>query len=529
MKFENLNLSNELLKAIQEKNYKEATYIQSATIPSILNNGDVIGHSQTGTGKTAAFLIPLIQRINKDNYKNINSIILAPTRELAIQINDELMQLSKYISYIKSTTIYGGVAINKQIQALKTNITIVVGTPGRILDHLKRKTLKLNKCQTIVLDEADEMLNMGFKEDIEKIISYLNIEHQTILFSATMPKAILDLKDNYQNNPIYIKNPSNDVTSKQIHQYYYEVNNKDKTTALLQLLMIYEYNLAIIFCNTKKTVDDLVLKLIYRGFLASSIHGDMKQENRQIILQQFKKRQLNILVATDVAARGLDINNMDIVINYDYPTEDQYYIHRIGRTGRANKEGIAITFLTPRQKNLIKVINKKTKSKIIKKEMPKHKEIVEKRLNTLEKEIYDNLDINIPNIITNTITNLNNEHISNEKIASYLLYKFIGKEQFEKPIKPIVEDSLIVKNKKQSTILVNIGHNQKVQPSNFVSAIASISGLNGKYIGKINIKKDESFINIPLDYDKKIVKLLNNTLIKGIKVKVTLYKSNIKL
>ncbi len=521
MKFTELGLSKELIKAVEDMNYQEATYIQSACYPIILSGGDIIGQSQTGTGKTAAFAIPIIEKLSSQNSKKPQAIILAPTRELALQVTNEIRKFSKYKEGLRVVTLYGGTPINKQIQELKGNNAIVVGTPGRILDHINRKTLRLDECKTIVLDEADEMLNMGFREDIEAVMDKIDSEHQTILFSATMPKAILEIAKTYQNNPVHIKTPVKELTASKITQEYYEVNQGDKKRALFQLMQVYNYNLAMIFCNTKKMVDDLCADLVSKGYAAAAIHGDMKQEMRIQVLEKFKARKINILICTDVAARGIDVDDMDIVFNYDYPSEDEYYVHRIGRTGRAFKDGIAVTLFTPRQRHIIKYVEAKTKVKLVKKELPKSKDILNMRLNKMVNEIETSINAEIPSEITTMVADLKDKY-DLEKLTEVLIYKVLGKEVFDEIKAPNESNSLRATLKDKITLLINIGRKHDVQPAHIVSAIAESSGLDGKDIGKIKIRDRETSVDIPKEFEEKVIEALRNTTIKSYKVEVSI-------
>ena len=520
MKFKDLGLSIELLKAIDDLNYQEATYIQSACYPIITNGGDIIGQSQTGTGKTAAFAIPIIEHLVPNKSKKPQVIVLTPTRELALQVTNEIRKFSKYKEGVRVVTLYGGTPITKQITELKGNNSIIVGTPGRILDHINRKTLRLDECKTIVLDEADEMLNMGFREDIEAVMDKIDASHQTILFSATMPKAILEIAKTYQNNPVHIKTPVKELTASKITQEYYEVNQGDKRRALFQLMQVYNYNLAMIFCNTKKMVDDLTSELVSKGYAAAAIHGDMKQEMRIQVLEKFKQRKINILICTDVAARGIDVDDMDIVFNYDYPMEDEYYIHRIGRTGRAFKDGLAVTLFTPRQRNVIKYIEAKTKAKLIKKDLPKSKDIIQLRINKMVNEIESTINLDVPNEITEIVNNLK-EKYELDQITRHLIYKLLGQEIFEE-IKVEVKDTIRPKRKDMATLILNIGRRNEVQPAHIVSAIAESTGLEGKNIGKIKIFDQETLVDIPNEFKDKIAETLNKTKIKNLEVTAVL-------
>lgn len=524
MKFNELNLSKELLRAIDDIGYEEATYIQEKCIPLILEGKDIIGQSQTGTGKTAAFAIPLIETIIPSETRRPKALILVPTRELNLQVTDEIRKFTKYKEGIKTVSVYGGTTIQKQIQDIKKGAEIIVGTPGRIIDHLDRKTLKLDECETLILDEADEMLNMGFREDIETIISKLNTNRQTILFSATMPKAILDITHLYQVNPVHIKTKQKEVSASTISQCYYEVNQSDKKIAIMQLLQMHKPKLSMIFCNTKKMVDELCSFLVSKGYPAAAIHGDMKQEMRLAVLQKFKAGLINILIATDVAARGIDIENMDIVFNYDYPQEDEYYIHRIGRTGRAGNKGMAITLITTRQRHLIKNIEKKANATIEKKELPSGDEMLKIQASQIKDEIDKALAKYIPYEIDKIIDELILSGYDLHDVTKALIYKNMGLDLFEELHKPKEENSLVVTHKGTTTIEISLGKNYEIQPAHIVSAIAEASGLNGKDVGKIKVKDNYSLVEIPSQYDKLIIGCLKNTTIKDHNFMVNIYK-----
>ena len=336
-------LDNRIVRAIREMGFEKLSPIQEQAIPYLLQGEDIIGQAQTGTGKTAAFGIPAIQHINPD-VKKLQTIILCPTRELAIQAAEELRKIAKYMHGIKVLPVYGGQDISRQIKALKGGVQIIIGTPGRLMDHLRRKTIRPDHVKTIVLDEADEMLNMGFREDIETVLEYLPQEHQTVLFSATMPKPILEITRKYQHDAINIKIVKKELTVANIDQYYYDVKRKDKIDVLTRLLDYYNPKLSLVFCNTKKMVDELAYELCGRGYSAEGLHGDMKQVQRDRVMKNFRNGKTDILIATDVAARGIDVDDVEAVFNYDLPQDDEYYVHRIGRTGRAGRCGKAFSF-----------------------------------------------------------------------------------------------------------------------------------------------------------------------------------------
>ena len=344
VRFDEMGIIPQILRGVEEMGFEEMTPIQAQAIPAVMEGGDVIGQAQTGTGKTAAFGIPILQKIDTSR-KSTQVLVLSPTRELAIQVAEEIRNLGKYMHGVKILPVYGGQDITKQIRSLKGGIQIIVGTPGRVMDHLRRKTIRCDEVNTIVLDEADEMLNMGFREDIETVLEYLPKERQTVLFSATMPKPILDITRKYQHDATMIKVTKKELTVSNIEQYYYDVKRKDKVDVLSRLLDYYNPKVSIVFCNTKRMVDELARELTMRGYFAEGLHGDMKQGQRDRVMNNFRKGNTDILIATDVAARGLDIDDVEAVFNYDIPQDDEYYVHRIGRTGRAGRTGKAFSFV----------------------------------------------------------------------------------------------------------------------------------------------------------------------------------------
>jgi ATP-dependent RNA helicase DeaD len=360
--FQELGLSNELMRAISRMGFEETTPIQAETIPLSLQNKDVIGQAQTGTGKTAAFGIPLIEKINPKT-DVIQGLVVAPTRELAIQVSEELYKIGA-VKRVRILPIYGGQDIERQIRALKKRPHIIVGTPGRIIDHINRKTIRLDHVHTVVLDEADEMLNMGFVDDIEAILSHVPTKRQTLLFSATMPEPIRRIAERFMDNPQLVKVKAKEMTVPNIEQYYLEVQEKRKFDILTRLLDIQAPELAIVFGRTKRRVDELAEALNLRGYAAEGIHGDLSQAKRLSVLRKFKEGAIEILVATDVAARGLDISGVTHVYNFDIPQDPESYVHRIGRTGRAGKTGMAMTFVTPRETGQLHNIEKTTKRKM---------------------------------------------------------------------------------------------------------------------------------------------------------------------
>ena len=361
-------LDERIRRALQDMGFDRLTPIQEQAIPELLKGGDIIGQAQTGTGKTAAFGIPLIQKVNPE-VRKLQAVVLCPTRELAIQAALELRKIAKYMEGLRILPVYGGQDIMRQIKALP-GVQIVVGTPGRVMDHMRRHTIKLDDVSMAVLDEADEMLNMGFREDMEVILGAIPGEHQTALFSATMPKPILEITGKFQNNAAHVKVAAKELTIPLVEQKYYMVKNQDKDAATVRLLEYYQPKLCLIFCNTKAKVDELAEVLKKKGFQAEGIHGDLIQHQRDVVMGRFRSGVTNILIATDVVARGIDVDNVEIVINYDLPQDIEYYVHRIGRTGRAGKSGQSCTFVNARELYRVREIERFCKTTIEEKRLP---------------------------------------------------------------------------------------------------------------------------------------------------------------
>lgn len=390
--FTELNLSEELLSSIERSGFEEATPIQEATIPLALEGRDVIGQAQTGTGKTAAFGLPMLEKIDPNNAQ-LQGLVIAPTRELAIQTQEELYRLGRD-KKIRVQAVYGGADINRQIRQLKNRPHIVVGTPGRMLDHINRHTLKLSTVQTLVLDEADEMLNMGFLEDIEAIISKVPEQRQTLLFSATMPPEIKNIGVQFMQNPEHVRIKTKEMTADLIEQFFVRAKEYEKFDIMTRLLDVQIPELTIVFGRTKRRVDELAKGLEARGYKAEGIHGDLSQQKRMSVLRSFKNGDLDILVATDVAARGLDISGVTHVYNYDIPQDPESYVHRIGRTGRAGKMGVSVTFVTPNEMSYLHVIENLTKKRMTPLRPPTEKEAFKGQLGQAMEEIEAKMDEN---------------------------------------------------------------------------------------------------------------------------------------
>ena len=390
MKFSELNLKPEILQAIERAGFEEATPIQAQTIPLALSGKDVIGQAQTGTGKTAAFGLPILQNLDQQ-HDSIQAIVIEPTRELAIQTQEELYRLGRD-EKARVQVVYGGADIRRQINALKQTPAILVGTPGRLLDHLKRKTIDLSKVKTIVLDEADEMLDMGFIQDIESILKYASSKHQTLLFSATMPKPIMRISEKFMHDPEIVQIKGKELTANLIDQYFVRAKENEKFDILCRLIDVQNPSLAVIFGRTKRRVDELTRGLQARGYNAAGIHGDLSQGKRMSVLKRFRKGQLDILVATDVAARGLDISGVSHVYNYDIPQDPDSYVHRIGRTGRAGQNGMSVTFVTPNEIGYMKEIEDLTHKKMMPLRPPSDEDAFKGQLKAANKKVVELLD-----------------------------------------------------------------------------------------------------------------------------------------
>ncbi len=385
MRYEDAKIDERILRAVKELGYEEMTPIQEQAIPLFMTGQDMIGQAQTGTGKTAAFGIPILQKIDPDN-RNLQAVILCPTRELAMQAAEELRKFSKYMHGIKVLPIYGGQDIVRQIKNLKGGAQIIVGTPGRVMDHMRRHTLRMENVHTVVLDEADEMLNMGFREDIETILRQMPEQRQTGLFSATMPGPILELTKTYQKNAVYVKMTPEEVTIPLIKQAYYQVRRQDKEEVLCRLIDYYDPKRALIFCNTKRMVDELTEHLKERGYEAEGLHGDLSQHQRDTVMNLFRSGRAGILIATDVAARGIDVNDVEAVYNYDVPEDIEYYVHRIGRTGRAGKTGRSFTLVVGREAYKIRDIERACRTKIRERKIPGAADITARKASKILRE-----------------------------------------------------------------------------------------------------------------------------------------------
>ncbi|MFZ5965886.1 MAG: DEAD/DEAH box helicase [Bacillota bacterium] len=514
--FKKLGLRNEILKAIDDLGFEEPTPIQKAAIPVMNEGKDIIGQAQTGTGKTAAFGIPAMEKIDLSK-KTPQVLILAPTRELALQISDELRKFSKYMHGIKTLAIYGGQPIERQIKALKAGVQIVVGTPGRMLDHINRHTIKLKDIRTVVLDEADQMLDMGFQEDIESILKETPEERQTVLFSATIPREIEELAKKYQKKPLKIKVVHEELTVPSIEQYYYEVKPNEKMEVLSRLVDMEKSGLGVIFCRTKKGVDELVESLQSRGYFVEGIHGDMKQSQRERVMKKFRDGTIELLVATDVAARGIDVENVSIVINYDIPEDLEYYVHRIGRTGRAGKAGVAYTFVTGRQIGLLKSIERFTKTKIKRKKVPSLNDLAERQREVFTKRITKVIEGGHLTSYISFVEGLADEY-STIDIAAALAKIVMEKDKVELIYDNDPFENTGAKESGMARIFVNIGRRDRIQVKEILGVIAKEGGVPGRSVGTIDMLDKFTFVEIPMEYASSCIEKINKARLKGKKI-----------
>lgn len=534
VRFDELQLDERILRAVTDMGFEAASPIQAQAIPTQLEGLDIIGQAQTGTGKTAAFGIPLLQRVDPKK-KKLQAIALCPTRELAIQVAEEVRKLAKYMHGIKVLPIYGGQDIVKQIRSLKDGTQIIIGTPGRVMDHMRRKTIKCDHVHTVIMDEADEMLNMGFLEDMETILSQLPEERQTVMFSATMPPAIQEIAKKFQNDPVIVKVVKKELTVPKVTQYYYEVKPKTKLEVMCRLLDLYAPKRSVAFCNTKRQVDELVQALQGRGYFAEGLHGDLKQIQRDRVMNSFRNGKTEILVATDVAARGIDVDDVEAVFNYDIPQDDEYYVHRIGRTGRAGREGIAFNFAVGKEVYKLRDIQRYCKTKIIPQPIPSLNDItaikMEKILEQVEEIMNDNDLSEMVNLIEKKLLE---EDYTSLDLAAALLKMSMGDDNED-----IIDNSRPARSlddldhygsrdggRRNSSrgrrdsddmarLFINIGKNQNIRPGDILGAIAGESGMPGKMVGSIDMYDKYTFVEVPRESADTVLKAMKNVKIKG--------------
>lgn len=516
MTFEEMCLDTRIMRAIAEMGFEQPSPIQAQSIPIAVEGKDMIGQARTGTGKTASFGIPMLQRINPKD-KSLQAIVLCPTRELAIQSANEIRKLAKFLHGIKVLPIYGGQEISKQIRSLKGGVQIVIGTPGRVMDHLRRHTLKPQTVDIVVLDEADEMLNMGFREDIETILGQLPEERQTMLFSATMPKPILEIAKRYLHEPEIVKVIQKELTVPKIEQYYYEVNPRKKNEVLSRLLDMYDPSLSLVFCNTKRKVDELVADLKGRGYFAEGLHGDMKQSQRDRVMNGFRNGRIGILVATDVAARGIDVDDVEAVFNYDVPQDDEYYVHRIGRTGRAGREGRAFTLVVGKEIYKLKDIQRYCKTKIRRQPIPSVNDVAAIKVEKLLEQAGELIATDGLGRMMDLLEEyLDGSDYSATEMAAALLAMQLGETSTQTLPKEEFGDTGAEPG--MVRMFMNIGKKDRVRIGDILGAVAGESGMEGALVGTIDMYDNFSFVEVPQEYAAAVLEAMNHSKIKGRRV-----------
>ncbi len=519
----NIGLKQEIQKAVEEMGFVAWSEIQELTIPLLLAGKDVIGHSHTGTGKTAAYGIPILERIDF-NLEAVQALIICPTRELAVQIKDEIMRIAKYMEKCRIVTVYGGDPIQNQIYAIKKKPQIIVGTPGRTIDLLDRKILKFEQLQIMVLDEADEMLKMGFQEDIEKIFQAIPAERQTMMFSATMPRSVMGLAKSYMNEPELVKVIGEEQTNSDVSQYYYKVKRENKTEALYRLLNVYHPKLSLIFCNTKAKVDELTQELIERGVNCDKIHGDLPQTTRLDVLKKFHNGIIDVMVATDVAARGLDIREVEAVFNYDVPEKADYYVHRIGRTGRMGDTGYSFTLVSKGEMKEIEEIERIIKAKIKKRAIPTYDKVLDVKNDKLIQQVQDLVakgDLDKEYAIMNKMIASN---LTEDQIIAGLLKMVVRESTVEANQADINEEfeakkfafaGAPVDNAGLVRFHLNVGKVDNLVVSDVLDFICGKVKLQRRDVQNIAILTEFTFFSVPAAVKEEVFGKLSGTRLKG--------------
>jgi ATP-dependent RNA helicase DeaD len=525
MLFSEMNLLPEIFRAVEEVGYTEATEIQAGTIPLILEGKDLIGRSNTGTGKTAAFGIPIVQMVARRGRERGQVLILSPTRELAMQTGEEVRRFSKYLQNVKAAVVCGGESMPPQIRQLRT-AQIIIGTPGRIMDHMRRRTLSLENLKTVVLDEADEMLNMGFLEDIQTILKEAPEGRQTVLFSATMPPAIMKVTKEFQTAPRLVATDKGQKTVDNISQFYYSVPRDDKTSALKLLLEYHRPRRALVFCNTKKTVDQLCEQLNGDGFQAAGLHGDLKQNQRNQVMNDFKNGRVGILVATDVAARGIDVDDVDAVFNYDIPDEDEYYIHRIGRTGRAGKAGTSYTLAASRgQMQRVHSLERFMDLKIQEAPVPNVEDIQARRLKKFKRSVEELAGENRLPEWTAFVEGLEQDGCEPKSIAAALCKILFDKNKRLGTLKNVRKVEPASSGNGKARLQIDIGSDSRINADFIIGTIVETTGLPVGAVGKIEISGDRSTVEMNPADAELVLKKMNGYRMKRRTVHVTIAKT----
>ncbi|MFC0558536.1 DEAD/DEAH box helicase [Halalkalibacter alkalisediminis] len=514
MYFNDFQISESVKKAIKDMGFEEPSPIQEKAIPVILEGGDVIGQAQTGTGKTAAFGIPVVDKVTSDRF--VQALILTPTRELAIQVSGELQKLSVH-KPIRTLPIYGGQSIGHQIRALKQGVQVVIGTPGRILDHLRRQTLQLDRVHTIVLDEADEMLDMGFVDDIEAILRQVNTDRQTLLFSATMPPAIKKLSHKYMTTPKMVTINKGEVTAPLIDQMYYKVLERNKIESLCRIIDSEDIELGILFCRTKKGVAELAEALQARGYLADGLHGDLTQSQRDSVMKKFRDSSIEFLIATDVAARGIDVDNVTHVINYDIPQDPESYVHRIGRTGRAGRKGLALTLVTPREMKHLRSIEQEIKMTIPSQDVPTIEEVVVKQQGSWKKLISDAIETGGKEmeLFSPLVDEVLDEFSARDVVSALLKMNFSPSSSTDESGYNFGDTGAA---KGMVRFFINVGRNVNMTPKILIEAISDLVGIPSKSVGKIDIFENFTFVEVPEEAAPFVYEALRYSRINGARV-----------
>lgn len=525
--FEDLHLDRKILAALKDMGFEEPSPIQKGAIPLALEGEDLIGQAQTGTGKTAAFGIPIIQKINEKD-RHIQALVMSPTRELCIQVADEISKIGR-TKRVRVLPVYGGQPIERQIRSLKRGIQVVIGTPGRLLDHIRRGTIDLEYVNFLVLDEADEMLDMGFVDDMENIIKNVPPERQTMLFSATMPRPILSISKKYMRAPKMVAIHKEVVTAPTIDQYYYET--RDKVDGLCRILDTTDDCKMIVFCRTKKGVDELVIALATRGYEAEGLHGDLSQNQRDRVMKKFRSGQVDILVATDVAARGLDIDNITHVVNFDVPSDSESYVHRIGRTGRAGNSGVALTFITPREFRQLKLIERSIKTKILRGTLPTDASVLERQREQIVSKMQTILEQDRYQDYLPIVETLEKDYDIQDIAAAALKFMQEGAKALEEPEEEgeSLPDSLANTGAKPGMVrlFINIGRSSRVTVRDIVQSIAIEAEIPARSIGRISIYDKFSFVEVPMEYAEKVLGVMHRNTIRGCRVNMEPAKARV--
>ncbi len=576
--FAELGLSPEVLKAVARMGFEEASPVQSAAIPVLLSGRDVVGQSQTGSGKTAAFAIPLIEKI-KGERRVPQALILLPTRELAMQVAEEVAKLALFKKGVRELPIYGGASYDRQLRGLRDGAQIIIGTPGRVMDHLERGTLKLDAVTTVVLDEADRMLDMGFREDIEKILSQAPAERQTVLFSATVPPVIRDLIRRFTRDAAQVRIESQALTVPAIEQVYYEVDRRSKLEVLCRLLDLEDVKLGIVFCATKIMVDELTSHLAARGYRAEALHGDLSQAMRERVMGRFRSHACEFLVATDVAARGLDVDDVEVVFNYDLPHDGEDYVHRIGRTGRAGKTGKAITFVAGREIYKLQNIQRFIKARIQRQRVPSLDEVEERRTETLFERVRETLEAgsyrrrdeavdrwleagHSPTDIASALIHLLSDggekpaesappvrasqgapgHAQHQKrpevepphfevddedepqtLDDALSHKsYAPRGPARRNLRPDGSPAAVSHEKGMIRLVMNVGAQHNIRPGDIVGVIAGVTGLPKEVVGLIHLLPQQSLVDVAQEHEEEVREKLTGIRFKGRKLLVEL-------